>query len=156
MLDYERPVERGEGGEVGRAREDAELERVEKERRRDDEVEERLDDERRRQRGIGRVPDAALRQVELDEVTGPGGRDRVDADSRQIGAEHAPVGDALTRVRGPQDVLPAAHPQGELDDVEEDPEEERAPADGCERAEEGLGGIEKRADVVHASDDSSV
>ncbi len=38
----------------------------------------------------------------------------------------------------------------ESEQMERDGEEKRAPRDGRERLEEGLGGIEKSANVVHA------
>ena len=156
MLDDERPVEGWKSGEIGDARENPELDRVEEERRRHHEVEERLDDEGRGERRVRGVPHSPLGEVELDDVSGPGWRDRIDAYAGDVGAEDAAVRHALGGIRGPQDVLPSANAQGELDDVKEHSQQERDPADGCQGAEERLGRIEKRANIVHASDHSSV
>ena len=116
----------------------------------DDEVEQRLDDEARGERRIGRALDAVPGDVELDHVSGAGRHDRVHADAGHVGAERAPVADLRLRVGGLEDVLPRAGAHEQADHLERDRQEQCAPCHGRERLEEGLGGIEKRANIVHA------
>ena len=92
-------------------RQDADRSRPDHERSGDEEVEDRLDDERRRKRRVGRALDPVLDEVELHEVAAARGRDRVDPDSRDVGAEDRRVarratpgtqrsGSSSTRSRG--------------------------------------------------------
>jgi hypothetical protein len=149
VRDDEGPVERRERREIGDAGEEAELDGPEEEPGRDDEVEERLDDERRAERRVGGLLDPVLRQVQLDRVAPARGDERVDPDAGEVGAEDRPVRDACSRIRSTEDVLPAAHPQEEARDLEDDGEAERGPADRGESLEERLRRIEERSDVVH-------
>ncbi len=84
MLDDERPVERAEGGQIGRSRKQPRLEGPEEEHRREDEVEEGLDHERRGQRRVGGLLHCpVLGEVELHHVAAACGHDGVHAHARR-------------------------------------------------------------------------
>ncbi len=126
------------------------MDRPDEEAPRHDRIEERLDEQAGSERRIGRSPDAVLQEIELHEIAATSGRDGVHADPGEVGAEDVAIPDASVGIGRAQDVLPRAHPEDELQEMQRDREDERRPRHGREMAEEGLARVDERLDIVHA------
>src|SRR5512133_1502001 len=109
---------------------------VDDEARGEDEVEQRQRNECRREGGIRRPLDPVLGDEEPDGVATARWDDRVHADAGEIGAEdRAPANEPL-RVRRRDDVPPSAADAAELEELAEQRQPERGPADIREVVEE--------------------
>ena len=142
----EEPVE-VERRQVGEDRAPGQLpadERVEDEAGGKDEVEQRQGDERRRERGVRRPLDPVLGDEQPDGVAAARRHDRVDADAGEVRAEdRAPPDEALRVGRG-DDVPPGAADAAELEELAEQPQPERGPADVREVVEEDVNVVQNR------------
>ena len=79
-----------------------------------------LADEAADERRVAGVRHRAPHQVHLDEVARAGRDDGVDADPGAVRAEGRAVADELVRQGGPQDLLPGARAQRQVEDAEGD------------------------------------
>ena len=109
---------------------------------RHDEVEQRLDDQRRAERGVGRAPDAVVDEIELEDVSRPGGDDRVHADAGEVGAPDRPAGNGQVGIGGADDVPPRRHAGQQPEQVEPERDRERQPVDVREVVEERPRGVD--------------
>ena len=136
MLEEVEPVDRRQPRDDVQAGKEAECERPGDERRGQHGVEERVGQQGRAERGIGGALDAVLEQVELEHVAASGRDDRVHAHACHVGAVDVAPAHVRLRVRGLDDVAPGACACSGLQQVTEDAERERAPADRGEAVEE--------------------
>jgi hypothetical protein len=86
--------------------------------------------------------------VQLEDITGPGGDDRVDADAGQVRAGDRSPGDDEVGVRGLDDVPPRRHSREESKRVEAERDRERYPVDIGQVVEERLSRVD---DLSHGN-----